>query len=228
MADNVPYREVVGSLMYLPTNSRPDIAFALSYVSQHMEKPARMHWNALKRILKYMKGTQSYGLKFSTGFEIRLRVFSDADFANDISTRRSHTGFVFMLGTGPISWCSRKQKTVALSTTESEYIAASESIKELIWLQMLFKEFFDSGDGIPLLSSDNQSAIKLIKNPEFHKRTKHIDIKYHFIRKKFSNGLFELQYVSTTDQVADILTKPLAKDKFVRFRSMIGVVQVGR
>lgn len=133
-----------------------------------------------------------------------------------------------MLGSGPISWCSQKQKTVALSTTESEYIAASESIKELIWLQLLFEEMFLSSDDIPILFSDNQSAIKLIKNPEFHKRTKHIDIKYHFIREKFSNGFFELQYVPTTDQVADILTKPLARDKFERFRAMMGVVQSGQ
>lgn len=223
-AGNVPYRELVGSLMYLATNSRPDIAFALSYASQHMENPSMMHWNALKRILRYLKGTLGFGIKFSRDFDVRLSVFSDADYAGDIKTRRSHTGFVLMLGSTPISWCSQKQKTVALSSTE--YIAASESVKELIWIQRLFNEIFISVDGIPFLFCDNQSSIRLIKNPEFHKRTKHINVKYHFIREKFSNGFFDLQYVSTDDQVADILTKPLAKDKFTRFRSLMGIVQL--
>lgn len=227
-AGNVPYRELIGSLMYLATNSRPDIAYALSYASQHIENPSMMHWNALKRILRYLKGTLSFGIQFSRNFDVRLNVFSDADYAGDIKTRRSHTGFVLMLGSTPISWCSQKQKTVALSSTESEYIAASESVKELIWVQRLFNEIFSSVDGIPCLLCDNQSSIKLIKNPEFHKRTKHIDVKYHFIREKFSNEFFDLQYVSTENQIADILTKPLAKDKFIRFRSLMGIVQLNQ
>lgn len=218
----------MGSLIYLATNSRPDIAFAVSYVSQHMENPAMVHWNALKRILKYLKGTLRFGIKFVPNFDKRLNVYSDADYAGDVSTRRSHSGFIFMLGASPISWCSQKQRTVALSTTESEYIAASESIKELVWLQLLFDELFLSSGEVPSLFSDNQSAIRLIKNPEFHKRTKHIDVKYHFIREKFTNNFFDLQYVPTTSQVADILTKPLPKDKFTRFRSMMGVVQLGQ
>lgn len=174
-ADNVPYRQLVGSLMYLAIGSRPDIAFALSCLSQYLEKPEMSHWNALKRILRYIKGTLRYSIKFS-GVNTCLSVYSDADFAGDIVTRRSHTGFVFLLGSGPVSWCSQKQKTVALSTTESEYIAASESIKELIWLSLLFKEMAPSSDGIPSFFCDNQSTIKLIKNPEFHKRTKQTKI----------------------------------------------------
>lgn len=112
---NVPYRELVGSL-YLATNTRPDIAYALSYASQHMENPSVMHWNALKRILRYLEGTLSYGIHFTRDFDVRLRVFS----AGDKKTRRSHTGFVLMLGPTPLSWCSQKQRTVALSSTESE------------------------------------------------------------------------------------------------------------
>lgn len=225
-ARDMPYRELVGSLMYLAIATRPDISFALSYVSQHLENPSIVHWNALKRILRYIKGTPSHGIKFMMNSNARLNVYSDADFAGDVATRRSRTGFVVMVGSAPISWCSQKQQTVSLSTTESEYISGSESIRELIWLQTLYSELHPVNKNVPFLFIDNQSAIKLIKNPENHKRSKHIDVKYHFIREKFTNGFFNLQFVPSKDQIADIFTKPLPKESFCRFRSMVGVTDM--
>lgn len=126
--------------------------------------------------MKYIKGTADHGIFFDAKCNINLEAFSDADYAGDRETRRSTSGFVFMLGSGAITWCSQRQKCVALSTTESEYIAASEAVKELIWLERLLSDLITKQNLSPKLFMDNQSAIRLIKNPEFHKRTKHIDV----------------------------------------------------
>lgn len=218
-----PFREAVGSLMYLAVATRPDISFAISCVSRHLDNPQTGHINAVKRILKYILGTMDYGIQFNFINNNCIVGFSDADYGGDVETRRSTSGFVFMFGNGAISWCSQRQKCVSLSTTESEYVAASQSVKELVWLDQLLKELTIC-DNIPELNLDNQGAMKLIKNPEFHKRTKHIDIKYHFIREKYEDGLFRLNYVPTDEQLADVFTKPLAKGKFEFFRNKIGVI----
>lgn len=135
-----PYHEAVGSLMYLAIGTRPDIAFALSTVSQYLESPDKIHWNAVKRVLKYLKGTVDFGLIFESKPNLELLAYSDADYAGDVETRKSTSGSVFKLGGNTISWYSQKQKSVALSTTESEFIAAAEAIKELIWLRRLINE----------------------------------------------------------------------------------------
>lgn len=134
----------------------------------------------------------------------------------------STTGFVIMLGKSPIIWGSQRQKCVALSTTESEYVAAGQTVKEIIWVSKFVKEI-DLQSEKPILYIDNQSAIKLIKNPEFHKRTKHVDIKYHFICQNYANKVFELQYICSEKQLADILTKPLCKTRFIQLRDIIMV-----
>lgn len=218
-----PYREAVGSLMFLATVTRPDIAFAVNNASRHLENPKQCHWTAVKRIFKYLKGTIGYGITFKSSLPIHLSIYSDADYGGDLDTRRSTTGYVVMIGGGAISWCSQRQPTVALSTTESEYIAASQTLKELIWVNRLLREIVPTVSGVPRMNIDNQSAIKLIKNPEFHKRSKHIDIKFHFIKEQYEKQIFEPCYVSTDDQIADICTKPLTKEKFVRFRNSMGV-----
>lgn len=219
-----PYREAIGSLMYLAIATRPDICFAVNYASRHMEKPAQIHVNAVKRILRYIRGTIGYGISYKSNMNVVLSCFSDADYAGDVDTRCSTSGYLFLVGTGAISWASEKQKTVAQSTTESEYIAASQAVKELVWLKLLLRDLSSETIDIPILGIDNQSAIKIIKNPEFHKRTKHIDVRYHFIREKFEKKMFLLKYVSTADQLADSFTKPLPKEKFVKFRNSIGVI----
>lgn len=204
-----PYREAVGSLMHLSVAPRPDISFAVGVASRFMEAPKVAHVNAVKRIFKYIKGTLSHGIQYETNGTTVLTGY--ADYAGDKATRRSTSGFAFLLGNGIISWSSERQKSVALSTTESEYIAASHGIKELIWLKRLLLEMTGKNDQ-PEFYMDNQSAIRLIKNPEFHKRT---DIRYHFI----------LSYVPSDEQLADIMTKGLSKNKFENLCKLLNIVK---
>lgn len=220
-----PYREAVGSLLYLTTTTRPDIAYAVSQVAQHSENPNKTHWTAVKRILAYLKGTSRHGLCFTKGSRRPLTGFTDADYAGDVSTRRSTTGSLFLFNDGPISWCSRRQTCVALSTTEAEFVAASETVKEAVWLRRFFKEIGMEIGPLPIMC-DNQSAIRLVKNPEFHQRTKHIDVRYYFIRGSQEADEIDISYVETERQLADILTKPLANPRFIKLREDIGVVAV--
>lgn len=178
-AGEVPYRESVGSLLYLSQITRPDITFAVNLVSRYLEKPLTIHWNAVKRIFKYLRGTFNYGLIYNSSVTPKLRRYSDADYAGDITTRRSTSGFIFMMGDGIVA----------------EYIALSQSIQELTWLTLLISDLLETQGNTPVLYADNQSAIKLVKNPEYHKQTKHIDVRYHYIREKFSEGMFSLEYV---------------------------------
>lgn len=219
-----PYREAIGCLMYLTVATRPDICYAVNLASRFMENPSEIHITSVKRILKYLKGTADYGITFKKQNNLKFIGFSDADYAGDVDTRRSTSGYVFQLGESVISWCSERQKTVALSTTESEYVAATHAIKELVWLRQLLNELLPMQLADPVFFMDNQSAIRLVKNPEFHKRTKHIDVKYHFIREKYEERLFILDYMPTENQVADVMTKSLAKQRFQRLREMMGVV----
>lgn len=221
-----PFREAVGSLMYLAVGTRPDIAYAISSVSRHLENPMRRDVTAVKRIMKYIKATADHGILFDSNSKQDLDVFSDADYAGDRDSRRSTSGFVFMLGSGAIAWCSQRQKCVALSTTESEYIAASETVKELVWINRLLMELVTNRPPSPTLFMDNQSAIRLIKNPEYHKRTKHIDVRYHYIRDMFEEELFKIEFISTHEQSADIFTKALPKDRFQFIRNKIGIASL--
>lgn len=223
---NVPYRQAVG-LMYIALWSRPDILYAVNIASQHIENVTKEAWNIVKRILKYLKGT----IRLEIIFEVNnnwqsVNAYSDADFANDLNSRKSTTGYVIKLGNYPVIWKSKKQAVVSLSTTESEFLAACETVKEIIWLRRLICEIVESKCEKPVLHVDNQSAIRLIKNPEFHQRTKHIDVKYCFIRENYNQGCFELKYVKSEEQLADILTKPLSKMKFASLRNNIGVKTV--
>ena len=213
---SVPYREAVGSLLYLATCTRPDISYAVSVVSQSLSKPTRTHWEKVKRIFRYLKGTSGLGIMYKHGLNSdRLIAYSDADYAGDIVTRRSTSGFVCMFMGGPVSWSSQRQRSVALSTTESEYIAASEAAKEIVWFARLFKEITNFTT-VPLLRVDNLSAVKLVQNPVYHKRSKHIDVRYHFVREKHEAGELVVDHVCGEEQLADVLTKPLSRDRFKR------------
>ncbi|XP_017886959.1 uncharacterized protein LOC108629087 [Ceratina calcarata] len=164
IAPDIPYRQVVGSLMYLAMATRPDITFAVNAASQHLENPRPIHWNASKRIIKYVKGTCNYGLYFPTDRKNHVHTFSDADYAGDTETRRSTTGLLVKLGDSTVTWRSLKQRTVALSTTEAEYVAASTTVKEVIWTKALLDELAVPSEKTSLYV-DNVSAVKLIKNP---------------------------------------------------------------
>jgi len=184
LLNNVPYREVVGSLTFLAMLSRPDISYAVNLVSRYCNKHANSHWQAVKRILRYLVSTVDYGILFERikkQTDINLVNYSDTDFVGDVDTRKSMTGYVFLINNSLITWSSQRQKLVTLSTTESEYVAASTACREAMWIKQLLTDLkCISNDAIKLFV-DNQSAIRLAYNPELHKRTKHIDIKYHFI-----------------------------------------------
>lgn len=220
-----PYRELIGSLMYLAVATRPDIAHAVGVVSRYLEKPTVVHEKAAKRILRYIKGTINFGISFPSSNNRKLTGFSDADYAGDMDTRRSTSGFVFLYGNSIISWNSERQKSVSLSTTESEYIAASNAVRELVWLKVFMNELLPDKLEKVCFFMDNQSAIRLIKNPEFHKRSKHIDVRYHFIREKFEEGYFLLNYIPTQEMIADALTKSLPSQRFKVLRSAMNIVE---
>ena len=219
----VPYREAIGSLIYVMTMTRPDIAFSVSQASQFCENPGKGHWNGVKRILAYLAGTSHFGLLFDGNKEEKLIGYSDSDFAGNVDNRRSVSGLLFMLCGSSISWASRLQRCVSLSTTEAEFIAACESTKEAVWLRSLLSEILGVSNGSTPLLCDNEGAICLVKNPEFHQRTKHIDIKYHFIREKHQDKEIEIVYTSTENQLADLFTKPLPTPRFNQLRKQIGV-----
>lgn len=222
--EKTPYRQAVGSLMYLAVATRPDIVFAVSYCSQFLDKAEKHHWAMVKRILKYLKGTVEYGILFKHNFQPGiLEAYCDADYASDTTTRKSVSGFVFKYSGGAIAWASRRQQCVSLSTTEAEYVAASEAAKEAIWLERLFKDITPLKE-VPTLHIDNASAVRLSKNPELHQRTKHIDIRYHFVRQKWLSGELNIEHISGDQQVADIFTKALAKKRFQHLRTAVGVV----
>lgn len=203
-----PYQSLMGSLMYIAVNSRPDISFAVSYLSQFNTKFDKTHWLAAKRVLQYLKGTIDYSICYKKTGKY-LTCFTDADFANDCLDRRSYTGFYTEFGGGPVSWESKKQPTVALSSAEAEYMALSSCAKEAVYLRRFLSEISNISKAKVTIYNDSQSAQMLAKNPIHHNRTKHIDIRFHFIREKVSDGTIQLKYLPTADMPADVLTKPL-------------------
>jgi hypothetical protein len=173
--------------------------------------------------MRYLKGTAHYRLKLGGGAQVVLSGYCDADWAGDLDERKSTTGYAFYVGHGLVSWNSKRQPTVALSTAEAEYMAATQAVKEAMWLKQLLSEMgFTQSQGV-VIHSDNQGCIALTKNPAYHSRTKHIDIRHHFIRDRVDAGDVELQYCATDDMVADVLTKALAREKHEKHTSTLGL-----
>ncbi|UYV65267.1 hypothetical protein LAZ67_3003757 [Cordylochernes scorpioides] len=217
-----PFREAVGSLMFASCVSRPDITYAVSQVSKFLEYPGPAHCTTVKNIFRYLKGTPHMGILF-TGQD-QLVGYSDSDFARDVDSRKSTTGYAFMMNGGTVSWASQRQPIIALSTTESEYIAACSAAKELIWIRRLLQGIGCDITKETELFIDNQAAIKLVENPVFHKRTKHIDVRYHFIRSKHEEGELKVHHVCSSEQLADIMTKPLPRNKFHYLRGLLNIL----
>jgi hypothetical protein len=215
------YQRVVGSLMYIMVGTRPDIAYAVGALSRYLSNPGPEHWTAAKRVLRYLGGTMEKGMKFGGG-DSTLVGFTDADFAPP-PTRHSTSGYVFLLNGGAVSWASKRQKSVATSTTEAEYMALALGIKEAIWLRRLLGEIGMPQGGATPVFVDNQSCIKLAKNPENHQLTKHIDTQYHFTRQEVERGTIHLEFCPTKGMVADFLTKPVNKEQHVRCAEASGV-----
>lgn len=216
-----PYQNLIGSLMYLAVIARPDIAFSVSYLSQFNRSYSQLHWKHAKRILKYLKGTKHYCLRFSKE-NMELVGFVDADWGNNSIDRKSYTGYAFKFCGSVVSWQSCKQKTVALSSTEAEYMAISEAVKEAIYLKGLLYELMGTALCVNLFS-DNQGAIKLSANDTYHKRSKHIDIRHHFVRQVIAEKQIVLKHLPTHEMPADILTKSLPAVKHNYFSKMLGI-----
>lgn len=221
---NVPYREAVGFLLFAATVSRPDIEYAVNQASQFLNNFGSEHWQAVKKILRYLKGTVDYGIVYGdSGSGRSLHGFTDADYAGDVDTQKSTSGCIFLLNGGAISWSSQRQRVVALSTTKAEYIALSNGTKYAIWIRGIICE-----SGLKCakvhMYVDNQSAIELTNSPEYHRKTKHIDVRIHFIRDVYECGEIDVSYIESKEQLANIFTNPLPKIQFHYLRISIGVI----
>lgn len=221
--DATEYRCIVGSLRYL-THTRPDISYAVGVVSRFMSKPTEKHQQAVKHILRYVKGTVDHGLIYANEKSGKVLLgYTDSDLAGDVVDRKSTGGMCFYLNKSLISWTSQKQRVVALSSCEAEYMAATTAACQSIWLRGLLEEITGKVIGPVVLHVDNRSAIELMKNPVLHGRSKHIDVRFHFIRECIEQGKLVIKHVVSQEQRADILTKALGRVKFEEMKRMIGV-----
>lgn len=189
----IPYRECIGSLLFAAQISRPDISYAVNLLSRFCEKPGKGHWIAAKRVLRYLKGSKSFELIYGQTNN-DLTGYCDADWAGDIDNRKSTTGYLFTLNGGAITWNTRRQPTIALSTTEAEFMSMVCAAQEALWLKQLLSELFTSYDLVVKIFCDNKGAIQLAKNNAFSARSKHIDIKHKFIHEKISEDQIEIEY----------------------------------
>eukprot|EP00253_Pinus_taeda_P025567 PITA_25567 len=219
------YRQLVGSLNYL-TTTRPDISFVVGILSRFMQKPCEGHWSAAKRVLRYLKGTQDLGIKYTQVDDFSLIGYSDSDFDGDKETGVSTSEYAMSLGLGAVSWRSRNQSVLPDSTTEAEYVAETEATKEIVWLRKILDDLQVKQVQSTPLMIDNTSAIKLAKNPKFHDRTKHINTKYHLIQHHVEAKTIHLRHCSTNEQTANIFTKALGREKLERFRMMLGLTNI--
>jgi len=219
------YQRLTGGLMWPSLGTRPDIAFPVGYLARWNSKPTTAHNVAQRRVLRYLKGTKYHGILFKAHSESKIEAFSDADWAGDTVDRKSTSGNCFTLFGGAIVWSATKQKTVATSSVEAEYIAVALTVKEALWVLTWLKQVgFDLST--ITIQMDSNGALNLAKNAQFSQLTKHIDIRHHFIRDHMEKGEISLQYLPTDAMTADILTKPLEKVKFARFREQMGVVDI--
>ena len=221
-----PYQELVGSLLYVQIATRPDITHAVNKVSQFSTNYCQIHCTAVSCIAKYLQGTSDFSLCYdgNEGSNV-LQTYTDANYVGDLDDRKSRSGCVILLNKAPILWLSRKQLCTATSTTKSEYIATSLASKETVWVRSLLADIGFAQRSPTLLLSDNQSAIRLIYNPEYHKSTKHIEIHYHVIQEIQTHGEINAVYVPTNAQLADIFTKALTPKKFHRLRDGLNIVK---
>jgi hypothetical protein len=220
--DEEKFRSLIGCLLYL-TATRPDILHATSLLSRFMHCPTEIHMRAAKRILRYIKGTCSFGVKFVKCQDFKLHGFSDSDWGGSIDDMRSTSGFCFNLGSAIFSWSSKKQDIVAQSTAEAEFIAATAAVNQALWLQKLLRDLQMEEEEATEISVDNQAAIAISHNPVFHGKTKHFNIKLYFLREVQKNGEVKLIYCKSENQLADLFTKPLPVNRFEFLRQRIGV-----
>jgi hypothetical protein len=222
---NIPYIHAVGSLMYLAVATRPDIAYTVGVLARFNHNPGKAHWLAVRHLFRYLQGTVNLGLTYGPSPEKELFVsYSDADHGGDVSSGKSTGAYVVKMGTGAISWQSKLQPIVTLSTTEAEYISAVSAGTEVLWLRNLLQELGYPSQGPSTLYIDNQSAIAVAKDPEHHGRMKHLDLRTYWLRQEVDHGKIKVVYLPTSDMPADLLTKPLAKPKVESLRKLLGLL----
>lgn len=211
----VPYASAVGSLMYAMMCTRPDICFAVGLVSRFQSNPGHAHWKAVKKILRYLRGTMDYMLCYQGG-DTRLCGYTDTDWGGDLDERKSTSGYAFLLNGAAISWSSKKQSCITLSTMESEYIACAAAVQEAVWLG----RFLQNLGVVPhatdpvVIHCDSMAALAYVNDPKYHGKSKHIETRYHYIRDIVAQRKVVLKHISTTRMVADPLTKPIGRDVF--------------
>ena len=218
------YQSVIGSLLYIMLGTRPDLAFPVIKMSQFSANPSEEHLKRALYIVRYLASSKSQALMFNGSTKLGIIAFSDADWAMDMETRKSTTGYVIFLADGPISWVSRRQKTLSLSSTEAEYKAMSDTARQISWLKLLFFEIGFTISKVPMFC-DNQGAIFLSTNPAVESRSKHIELKEHYIQECIEDeNKLDLFYIETAKQLADLFTKNLTPDRFESLHSGIKMI----
>lgn len=223
--DRGRYQRLVGRLIYL-SHTRPDIAYAVSVVSQYMHTPKEEHLNAVYKILRYLKGTPGKGVLYNKGASLSLETYTDADWAGSVLDRRSTSGLCTFLGGNLVSWRSKKQAVVARSSAEAEFRAMALGVCELLWVKIVLGDLGIDWKGTMKLYCDNKSAINIAHNPVQHDRTKHVEIDRHFIKEKLESGLLCMPYVSSGEQLADVLTKGLSSTSLQRILNKLGMKDI--
>ena len=222
---DLPYMELGGCLMYIAMRTRPDISFAVGQLSRKMSNYDETDWIAAKRVLRYLKGTKAYSLVLGAGIshdEPTLRAYSDADYAGDVMDRKSTTGYVVYLGDALIGWASRKQSLVTLSTTQAETVALSQTAQQVVWLREVLNELNMGCNKPTTIYCDNQAALLWAESNE-HRKSKMLEVRYHYTREKVSAGVVHIQYLPTADMTADLFTKPLSTLKFEKHVRSLGL-----
>jgi len=216
------YKQLVGSLMYV-TVTRPDIMYVVGLISRYMTDPKEEHMQIAKRVLRYLKGTLNFGLWYRKVDKLKLTAYTDSDYARDVDDRKSVSGYMFMINDAAVNWSLKKQGIVTLSSTEAEYVVATASACHCVWIKEVLRQIGVEDCDCVNIYCDNSSTIKLSKNPVMHRRTKHIDVRYHYLRDLSSQGKVRLVFCGTLEQVADIMTKPIKLYQFVKLRKLLGV-----
>lgn len=228
MTSNAKYQSLIGSLLYISLNSRPDISSSVAILSQKISQPTEYDWNQLKQVVRYLKGTIDFKLYLSSlnqtsSDDHEIIGYADASWGESKDDGKSQSGYIFKLNGGTISWRSLKQSSTALSSTEAELIALSEAMKELIWIRDLLEEIKQPFKQPIVIFEDNESVRKIVKGTSKSNRTKHINVRYHFIRDYIKNGMVTCEYCPTEEMTADLLTKPLIRIKLEKFRNDMGL-----
>ena len=218
----IPYKESIGALLYLSTRTHPDISYAVGMLSRRSANPSVSDWKALKRVMRYIAGTENLALKFKhqSNEEFKLAAFSDADWAGDAKDRKSTSGMVITVNGSIVAWASKKQTSIALSSTESEYIALSQCGKEVKWFRQILEELGMKVNGPTVLFEDNSGAISWASGS---KRTEHVDIKFHYIRDLVENAVVTMKYCPTERMIADVMTKAFSATRFEHLVNLMGM-----